>query len=100
MEGKQNSKPTSHGQLENQIVQGSTIRSDLPIEGTKVYSDASWQKKNIPGRGYSPAKGIGIYIDQPRDQYDRNIMIQASADDTHSPLVGEALALQLAAKIS
>ena len=47
MEGKQNSKPTSHGQLENQIVQGSTIRSDLLIAGTKVYSDASWQKKNI-----------------------------------------------------
>ena len=57
MEGQQNSKPTSHGQLENQILQGSTIRSDLLIAGTKVYSDASWQKKNIPGRGYSPVSG-------------------------------------------
>lgn len=93
--------PTNiHLQSEGQIMQGSFIKSDMIIAGTKIYSDASWQKKNIPGRGESLATGIGIYIHIPGDGLDRKVMIQASTNAAHSPLFAEALALQFAAKVA
>ena len=94
--------PTLHTGSEQmgQPLQGSTIKSDAIISGTKVYSDASWKNNHIPGRSDLQATGIGIFIFIPGDDFDTKIMIQASANSTHSPLVAEALALQFAAKVA
>lgn len=96
----QDTSPPAKAQSNTQIIQGTTISSDLIIAGTKIFSDASWKKRNIPGRGDHLATGIGVHIHIPEDGNDRRIMIQASTDVAHSPLIAEALALQFAAKVA
>ena len=86
-------------QVDEQIMQGYTVKSDFLITGTKIYSDASWRKKNIPGRAQGLGTGIGVFIHISGHEIERKIMIQASTSDAHSPLCAEALALQLAARV-
>ena len=95
---KQSTTILSQGQ--EQVQQGSTLKSDLAISGTKIYSDASWHKKNVPGYGGNPATGIGVHILFPKEGSDSRIMIQASTHDVCSPLIAEVYALLFAAKIS
>lgn len=95
-----NSSAEPRFQQTGQPLQGTSLKSDLIIAGTKVYSDASWKKKNVPGRGDLQATGVGIFIHIPGEDFDTQIMIQASADSAHSPLVAEALALQFAARVA
>ena len=71
----------------------------LGILFSLIYSDASWRKKNIPGRAQGLGTGIGVFIHISGHEIERKIMIQASTSDAHSPLCAEALALQLAARV-
>ena len=88
--------------LTNQIpMQGKTIKSDLQVTGPKVYSDAAFRCKKIPGLTQgSVATGIGIYLSLPQDQLEVNVQIQASTVITDTPLQAEALALLLAARVA
>nr|XP_020200447.1 uncharacterized protein LOC109786279 [Aegilops tauschii subsp. strangulata] len=80
---------------------GRTIKSDLLVAGPKVYSDAAFQCKKIPGLPQgAAATGIGVYLSLPQDHMEVNVQIQASATITNSPLQDEALALLLAAQVA
>ena len=64
----------------NQIpLQGHTLKSDLLIIGSKVYSDAAFKGKNVPGlmQG-SAATGVGVYLSLQHDQIEINVQLQAS----------------------
>jgi ribonuclease HI len=80
--------------------QGSTIKSDLQIEGAKIFSDASWKNRKIPGRAGSQATGIGLFLQCQISQTSCKVMIQASTDHVPSSLQAEAEALLLAAKVA
>lgn len=83
------------------LQEGCTLRSDLLVDGAKVYSDASFKCSKIPGLpsgGF--ATGIGVFLKFLQDQKNVQIQIQASAPASTSPLQAEALALLLAAKVS
>lgn len=83
------------------LQEGCTLRSDLFVDGAKVYSDASFKCSKIPGLpsgGF--ATGIGVFLKFLQDQKNVQIQIQASAPASTSPLQAEALALLLAAKVS
>lgn len=102
-QGRSNQEAVSRHPMrqgDEQLLQGCTVKSNLAIAGSKVYSDASWHRAHIPGRGDLPATGIGVFIHQQDAHQERQIMIQASAPDAHSPLVTESLGLQLAARIA
>lgn len=82
-------------------LQGRTIKSDLLVAGPKVYSDAAFKCKKIPGLPQgAAATGIGVYLSLPQDQMEVNVQIQASTIITNSPLQAEALALLLAAQVA
>lgn len=87
------STDTSSSYSKSIIKQGETIKSDLLITGTKVFSDASWNNKKVP-------TGIGIHIQGFEHSDGYNVMIQASTTIASSPLQAEALALLLAAHIA
>lgn len=83
------------------LLQGSTIKSDLLVVGTKIFSDASFRCSKIPGtQPQGAATGIGLFIDIPDAQAGIQLQVQASAVPTDSPLQAEALALLLGAKIA
>ena len=86
----------------NQLsVQGKTIKSDLLLTGPRVYSDAAFRCKKIPGLTQGMvATGIGVYLCLPQDPTEINVQVQASSADTDSPLKAEALALLLAAQVA
>uniref|UniRef100_A0A8R7UVC7 Reverse transcriptase zinc-binding domain-containing protein n=1 Tax=Triticum urartu TaxID=4572 RepID=A0A8R7UVC7_TRIUA len=86
----------------NQLpLQGQTLKSDLLITGPKVYTDASFKCKKIPGLLHgTAATGVGIYISLPHDQKEVSVQIQASTSITSTPLQAEAFALLLAAKVA
>jgi hypothetical protein len=72
------------------LAQDSTLKSDLLITGTKVFSDASWQTKKIPGQQGQPATGVGVYIQTNGEFAPGKIVIQASTASSASPLLAEA----------
>ncbi|XP_047057253.1 uncharacterized protein LOC124663618 [Lolium rigidum] len=80
--------------------QGSTISTDLHISGVKIFSDASWKATSIPGRYGSQAIGIGLYIQIQSNQTKCDVMIQASTEQTSTPLKAEAAALLFAVKVA
>lgn len=81
--------------------QGHTLRTDLLIAGPKVYSDAAFRCKKIPGLlNGAAATGVGVFLNFFQGQTEVNVQIQASAPITNSPLQAEALALLLAAQVS
>ncbi|XP_044415512.1 uncharacterized protein [Triticum aestivum] len=86
----------------NQLpLQGKTLKSDLLVLGPKIYSDAAFRCKKVPGlvQG-SVATGVGIYLSWPQDQIEVNVQIQASAPATSSPIQAEAFALSFAAHLA
>ena len=60
-------------------MQGHTLKSDLLIAGSKVYSDAAFKGKNVPGlmQG-SAATGVGVCFSLQHDQIEINVQLQAS----------------------
>lgn len=82
-------------------LQGRTLRSDLLIVGPKIYSDAAFRCKKVPGLSQgSVATGIGTYLSLAQDQFEVNVQVQASAPVTSSPLLAEALALSFVAHLA
>jgi ribonuclease HI len=79
-------------------VQGVTLQSDLVIAGAKVYSDASWKCKKIPG-GVG-ATGIGVFLQYMENSQNFNVMVQASTPQATSVLQAEADAMLLATKLA
>jgi hypothetical protein len=78
--------------------QGHTLRTDLMIKGTKVFTDAAWKTKKAPG--LPSATGIGIFIQVQEDDRSAMVMIQASIPTAPSVLQAEAEALLAAARIT
>jgi hypothetical protein len=82
------------------IKQGETIKTDLAIQGNKIFSDAAWKTKKVPGSQGRVHTGLGVYCQIQQSQLMATILIQASTDKAPSPLHAEALALLLAATIA
>jgi hypothetical protein len=40
---------------------GSTIKTDLSIAGPKLYSDAAWKTRKIPGAADETSTGLGVF---------------------------------------
>jgi hypothetical protein len=79
---------------------GDTLKSDLLIPGTKIYSDATWKTKKALGRTDITSIGIGIFCQIHESNFKATVLIQASAPMTPSVLQAEAEALLLAARIA
>ena len=92
---------TNHHSTDILPKQGKTLKSDLLIFGTKIFSDAAFRSSKIPGlaRGHV-GTGIGVYISMPSDQGEISIQVQASASSTSTPLQAEAVALSCAAHLA
>ena len=73
---------------------------DTNITGPRIYSDASWKNKKIPGQTNAAATGIGIFMEFSQNGHSFTIMIQASTTMTSSVLQAEAKALLLATQFS
>mgnify|MGYP005845974869 CR=1 FL=1 len=83
----------SHNQLP---MQGRTLKSDLLISGPKIYSNATFRSRKIPGLLQGDvATGVGVYISLPLNQLEINVQIQASAPPTSTPQHAEVLARKL-----
>lgn len=68
-------------------MEGHTLKSDLMVCGTKIFSDAAFRSSKIPGIGQGQVgTSVGIYICIPLDQGEINIQVQASAHPTSTPL--------------
>lgn len=98
----QSKDPVSASAPTNQLpMQGKTIKTDLLVTGPRVYSDAAFRCKKIPGLPQgSAATGVGVYLSLPQDPMEVNVQIQASTVTTDTPLQAEALALLLAAQVA
>ncbi|XP_048557561.1 uncharacterized protein LOC125538345 [Triticum urartu] len=93
----------AHNQLPPNLLpmQGRTLKTDLLIVGPKIYSDAAYRTKKVPGLLQGEvATGVGVYISMPFNQKEINVQVQASASPTSTPLQAEALALSFAAHLA
>jgi hypothetical protein len=80
--------------------QGEVIKSDLQVQGSKIFSDAAWKtKKNLSSKE-KETTGLGVYCQIQQDNLKATVLLQATAGRTPSPLHAEALGLLLAAKIA
>jgi hypothetical protein len=79
---------------------GSTISTDLQIKGSKIFSDATWTKRNPSGAQEVDMTGLGLYCQILKQNREETIMIQASTIRPPSPLLAEAAALLLASKVA
>ncbi|XP_044342833.1 uncharacterized protein [Triticum aestivum] len=97
-----NQTPTPTQLSSNQIpLPGRTLRSDLLADGAKIYSDAAFRTKKIPGLLQGQVgTGVGIFISLPSNGGEINVQVQASAPPTSTPLQAEALALNFAAYLA
>ena len=92
---------TDGGQSQEVIFrQGETIRTNLVIQGSKVYLDAAWKTKKVPGSQGRILTGLGVYCQIQHDHVKATVFIQASTAKATSPLHAEAMALLLAAQIA
>nr|XP_051229148.1 uncharacterized protein LOC127346950 [Lolium perenne] len=91
---------TRTGTQQDLTNQGSTISSDLRIQGSKIFSDATWRKINTPGAQGNPKTGLGVYCQFTRECREETVMIQASTIQPSSPILAEAAALLLASNIA
>uniref|UniRef100_A0ACD5U6V3 Uncharacterized protein n=1 Tax=Avena sativa TaxID=4498 RepID=A0ACD5U6V3_AVESA len=82
------------------IKQGETIRTDLDIQGSKIYSDAAWKTKKVPDSQERILTGLGVYCQIQHDHTKATVLIQASTAKAPSPLHVEAMALLLASQIA
>jgi ribonuclease HI len=80
--------------------QGITIRSDLHIQGSKIFSDAAWKKRKSQDTQGDAKTGIGLYCQFCRHDHEETVMIQASTSHSSSALLAEAAALLFATKIA
>ena len=87
-------------QSQNLPALGNTIKSDLFITGTKIFSDASWRACRIPSAAGQQATGVGVFLQFNEHGVDYNLMVQASTPSATSPLQAEAKALLFVAIIA
>ncbi|XBH90806.1 hypothetical protein VPH35_082361 [Triticum aestivum] len=99
--------PSKQDQAHNQLppnqlpMQGRTLKTDLLIVGPKIYSDAAYRTKKVPGLLQGEvAIDVGVYISMPFNQKEINVQVQASTSPTSTPLQAEALALSFAAHLA
>ena len=78
--------PSKQDQAHNQlppnqlIMKGRTLKTDLLIVGPKIYSDAAYRTKKVPGLLQGEvATGVGVYITMNFNQKEINVQVQASA---------------------
>jgi hypothetical protein len=82
------------------IEQGQSLKTDLIITGSKIYTDAAWKTKKIPGSQRNISTGLGIFCDLHRQSIEEKILIQASTlSQAPSPLHAEAMGLSIAAQM-
>ena len=87
--------------MPNNLTQGQTINSDHIISGNKIYLDAAWRSRNIPGKQKGSSTGIGVYCLLKQGLLEEKILIQASPQvSAPSSLYAEAQGLNLAAQIA
>jgi hypothetical protein len=91
---------TSFGFQQETFRFGGTIKTDLLITGSKIFSDAAWKTRKSPGVQGRVTTGLGVYCQLIRQNAEEKVMIQASTSKAHSPLLAEALALFLATQIA
>jgi hypothetical protein len=82
------------------IKEGETIRSDLQVQGSKIFSDVAWKPKKNLKAGETEITGHGVYCQILQDNLKATILLQASTGKTPSPLHAEALGLLLTTKIA
>jgi hypothetical protein len=99
-EDQSNRNKEEDGAKRNTIKQGETIKSDLAIQGNRIYSDVAWKTTKIPGSQGTIQTGLGVYCELQQEQLKTKIQIQASTSKASSPLHVEAIAILLAAKIA
>jgi hypothetical protein len=75
MQGEKMSQSHKQNQLPPQ---GHTIKTDLKITGSKLYTDAAWKTKKAPGLASVTATGIGVYCEIKQFGSASTVMIQAS----------------------
>jgi hypothetical protein len=95
-------KQTHHTLNSKVVSQGETIATDIHISGPKIFSDATWKKRQMfAGNSGLERTGIGVFL-QFADSGDRRltVMIQASAPPADSVLQAEAKAMLLAALVA
>ena len=81
--------------------QGNTLKSDLLINGAKVFSDAAFRTSRVPGFQQGQLRtGVGVYFCLPSSNREINIQVQASGPSTDTPLQAEAIALACAAQLA
>jgi ribonuclease HI len=85
---------------EDQTRQGNTIRTDLQIQGSKIFMDAAWKKRKAQAAQENCRTGIGIFCQLPGQGREETLMIQASTTHSSSPLLAEADALLFATKVA
>ena len=100
-DGKQTDQLLTSHNISTLPQQGCTVRTDLLISGAKIYSDAAFNWSKIPGLVHgTTATGVGVFLCFLQDQAEVNVQIQASTQNTSTPLQAEALAFLLAAQIA
>jgi hypothetical protein len=83
------------------MTQGITLKSDLLINGSKIFTDAAWKTRKIPGIEDDTSTGLGSFFLIHRQNIQEKILIQASSiSATPSPIYAEAMSLLLAAQIA
>ena len=98
-----NNQICANNHLEEQVVpkQGQTLKSDMLINGTKIFSDAAFRSSKIPGLAQREVKtGVGVYFCIPSPRREINIQVQASAPPTSTPIQAEAVSLAYAAHLA
>lgn len=81
-------------------LQESDYSTDLEIQGSKIFSDATWKKRNSPDAQENERTGIVLFCQFLRQNREETIRIQASTAQPSPPLLAEAAALLLASKIA
>jgi ribonuclease HI len=79
---------------------GETLKTDNLIQGTKIFTDATWNTKDTPGLKVEGVTGIGVYCQIKEDNFTATVMIQASTLKTPSVLQAEAEALLFAIRFA
>ena len=98
-----NNQICAKNHLEAQVVpkQGQTLKSDMLINGTKIFSDAAFRSSKILGLAQGEVKTyVGVYFCIPSPRREINIQVQASAPPTSTPIQAEAVALAYAAHLA
>uniref|UniRef100_A0ACD5YZR5 Uncharacterized protein n=1 Tax=Avena sativa TaxID=4498 RepID=A0ACD5YZR5_AVESA len=92
---------TEDGQSHEEIFkQGETIKTDLNIQGNKIFTDAAWRTKKVPGSHGRTTTGIGAYCLFQQNDLNATVLIQASSPMAPSALHAEAMALLLATQLA